>query len=198
MAKKFIITEEDRRHILSLYGVMLNEALDPVNGGEQSFKVNFKAGWYNAANPAAYLDNQKKFTEEIENFVKTQLIPYLPKNPSTIVGMTFRSGESLIPNTDNEGKDAGINEPLDPGRLSQLRKYYLEQYLKSVIIPQIQSYDKQAQIPPLVYEKKEPTEPWIGKPWCPKESLKPDDKVTFEIEGLGRQQQLVVTEDYPH
>ena len=166
MAKKFIITEEDRTHILSLYGVMLNEALDPVNGGEQSFTVNFKAGWYNVANPNAYLEKQKKFTEEIDNFVKTQLIPYLQKNPSTIVGMTFRSGESLIPNTDNEGVAAGKNKPLAPGRLSQLRKYYLEEYLKSVIIPQIQAYGKQSEIPPLVYEEKEPTEQWISKPWC--------------------------------
>lgn len=166
MAKKFIITEEDRTHILSLYGIMLNEALDPVNGGEQSFKVNFKAGFYDVSNDKAYLGGEKKFTEEIDNFVKTQLIPYLKKNPSTIVGMTFRSGESLIPNTDNEGKYAGPNKPLDPGRLSLLRKSYLEQYLKSVIIPQIQAVDKQAQIPQLVYEEKKPTEPWIGKPWC--------------------------------
>ena len=34
--------------------------------------------------------------------------------------------------------------------------------------------------------------------WGEDKYLKPDDKVTFEIEGLGRQQQLVVTEDYPH
>jgi hypothetical protein len=166
MAKKFIITEEDRTHILSLYGIMLNETLDPVKGGEQSFTVNFKAGFYDVANDKAYLDGEKKFTEEIDNFVKTELLPYLQKNPSTIVGMTFRSGESLIPNTDNEGKDAGKNKPLIPGRLSQLRKYYLENYLNSVIIPQIQAIDKQAQIPQLVYEEKKPTEQWIGKPWC--------------------------------
>jgi len=92
MAKKFIITEEDRTHILSLYGIMLNETLDPVKGGEQSFTVNFKSGFYDVANDKAYLDGEKKFTEEIDNFVKTELLPYLQKNPSTVVGMTFRSG----------------------------------------------------------------------------------------------------------
>lgn len=165
MSKRFTITEEDRRHILSLYG-LIGEAIDPNAGGTQSFAVNFKAGWYDPKNPDAYIEGQKKLTDEIDTFVKTQLIPYLQKVPSSIVGMTFRSGESLIPNTDNEGKDKGKGQPLDPGRLSDLRKFYLEEYLKSVVIPQIQAVDKQAQIPPLVYEKLEPKEPWIGKNWC--------------------------------
>jgi len=177
MSKKFIITEEEKKHILSLYGILLKEALDPVKGGEQTFSVNFKAGWYDPQNEEAYLEGQAKLTSELDKFVKEQLIPYLQKNPSSIVGMKFRSGESNIPNTDREGKDKGKDQPLDPGRLSFLRKYYLESYLNNILIPQIRAVDKEADIPNLEYEKIEAKEPWIGKPWCPKESLKPDDKV---------------------
>jgi len=175
MSKKFFITEQDRRHILSLYG-LIKEDIDPVTGGEQSFKVNFKAGWYDPSNEEAYIEGQRKLTDEIDTFVKTQLIPYLKKVPSSIVGMTFRSGESKIPNTDNEGKDKGKKQPLDPGRLSELRKYYLEEYLKKVIIPQIKAVDAQAQIPEMTYIQVEAKEPWIGKPWCPANKLKPQDK----------------------
>jgi hypothetical protein len=108
------------------------------------------------------LEGQNKLTDDIDNFVKTQLIPYLEKVPSSVVAMKFRSGESLIPNTDNE-RDG---EPLEPGELSKLRKEYLEQYLNTVVIPQIQNVDKQVEIPQLQYEKVEPKEPWIGKSWC--------------------------------
>jgi hypothetical protein len=165
MSKKFLISEDERRDILSMYGI-LKESIDPTKGGTQEFRVNYKAGWYDANNPSAYLDGQNKLIDEIDNFVKTQLIPYLQKVPSSVVAMKFRSGESLVPNTDNEGKDKGKGQPLEPGRLSELRKYYLEQYLNTVVIPQIQNVDKQAEIPELQYEKVEPKEPWIGKSWC--------------------------------
>ncbi len=148
-----------------MYG-LIKEAIDPAKGGTQEFKVNYKAGWYDVNNPSAYLDGQNKLTDEIDNFVKTQLIPYLQKVPSSVVAMKFRSGESLVPNTDNEGKDKGKGQPLEPGRLSELRKYYLEQYLNTAVIPQIQNVDKQAEIPELQYEKVDPKEPWIGKSWC--------------------------------
>ena len=123
--KKFVITEEEKKHILGLYGI-LNESIDPNSGGTITIDNYYPAGWYT-------LDNKDtksgKVIKEQLNEALIQVTNFVKKHPDSIVSVKFISQESAIPNKDNEGKHGSTWLAL--GGLSDLRKQYLEPYIKT-------------------------------------------------------------------
>ena len=166
MSKKFLITEEDRLHIRSMYG-LISEEIDPNTGGSVTIQNYYKPGFYTLDSTDTQTNQpvKNKLTtalEEVTEFVK--------KNPDSIVEVKFISQESAIPNKDNEGKEGG--NFMDVGGLSDVRKKYIEPYIQTYfnnlkaqgIIPQ------SVEIPPLQYEKLAPVTPWVGQKFCPANS----------------------------
>jgi hypothetical protein len=47
--KKLLITEDDKKHILNLYG-LLTEAIDPNSGGTTTINNYYPSGWYTLGN----------------------------------------------------------------------------------------------------------------------------------------------------
>ena len=166
MSKKFLITEEDRLHIRSMYG-LISEEIDPNTGGSVTIQNYYKPGFYT-------LDSTDTQTNQpVKNKLTTALqevTEFVKKNPDSIVEVKFISQESAIPNKDNEGKEGG--DFMDVGGLSDVRKKYIEPYIQTYfnnlkaqgIIPQ------SVEIPPLQYEKLEPVTPWVGQKFCPADS----------------------------
>ena len=120
--KKLLITEEDRKHILNLYG-LINEqeaAIPPP----MDVLINFQSGCHSnkggnkcAANQVS--NNIDPKIKEIEDFLRKA-----PKGK--LIEVVLSSGESQVPNKDAERVEL---PRLKPGVLSQMRYTSLEQYL---------------------------------------------------------------------
>ena len=125
MSKKFLITEEDRLHIRSMYG-LISEEIDPNTGGSVTIQNYYKPGFYT-------LDSTDTQTNQpVKNKLTTALqevTEFVKKNPDSIVEVKFISQESAIPNKDNEGKEGG--DFMDVGGLSDVRKKYIEPYIQT-------------------------------------------------------------------
>jgi len=161
--KRLLITEDDRKHILKLYG-LLNESIDPNSGGTITINNYYPAGWYS-------LDNKDTKTGKIIknqlNEALAQVTEFVKKHPDSIVSVKFISQESAIPNKDNEGKAGGTW--LEVGGLSDLRKQYLEPAIKEYFdnLKAQGVIGQTVEVPPLEYEKKKFVTSWVGTPFCP-------------------------------
>jgi hypothetical protein len=161
--KKLLITEDDKSHILKLYG-LITEAIDPNSGGTVTINNYYPSGWYS-------LDNKDtksgKIIKEQLNETLTQVTEFTKKYPNSIVSVKFISQESAIPNKDNEGKSGGGY--LKVGGLSDLRKQYLETYIKEYFddLKAKGIIGQSVEIPPIQYEKKDIVTPWVGTSFCP-------------------------------
>lgn len=120
--KKLLITEEDRKHILNLYG-LINEQ-EVVIPPPMDVLINFQSGCHSnkggnkcAANQVS--NNIDPKIKEIEDFLRKA-----PKGK--LIEVVLSSGESQVPNKDAEKVDL---PRLKPGVLSQMRYTSLEQYL---------------------------------------------------------------------
>jgi hypothetical protein len=168
---KLLVTEQEKKRILGLYG-LLKEDIDPSSGGTVTINNVYKAGWYTTA-AMDQLTNQTIKDQLDAELVK--VTEFVRKYPNSIVSVKFTSQESSLPNTDNE--KAGFfkgkqNNRLEVGELSGARKAYIDQYVQSYF----QSLKDQGviktevQIPPVQYEFKPPTKPFMGNntetPWC--------------------------------
>jgi hypothetical protein len=164
--RKFLITEEDRKHILGLYG-LLKEDIDPNSGGTITIKNYYPAGYYTLENVDT--KSKKKIQDQIYSGL-TQVTDFVKKHPDSIVSVKFISQESAIPNKDNEGKHGGSY--LEVGGLSDLRKQYLEPYIKTYFdnLKAQGVIGKTVEVPPLVYDKQGFVTPWVGTPFCPANS----------------------------
>jgi hypothetical protein len=95
--KRIIITEEDRKHILGMYGVILET--DKIKTNEQEKIINLGR---------LYADGFYSITKDKENEFKStldsQLLPILKQYPNTKLNIDVRAGESATPNYDNEKK----------------------------------------------------------------------------------------------
>ena len=134
MKKKLLITEDDKKHILNLYGLLknkLNEAttttLTPIE-----VIVNFESGCHSNTGgedcPSGQVDTIfSPFIEQIKTFVKSA-----PKNE--IVEVVLSASESQVPNRDAEkpkGTD-GKRPKLEQKELSKKRYSTLKTYLTDV------------------------------------------------------------------
>jgi hypothetical protein len=157
------LTEDDKSHILKLYG-LITEAIDPKSGGTATINNYYPSGWYS-------LDNKDtksgKVIKEQLNETLTQVTEFTKKYPNSIVSVKFISQESAIPNKDNEGKAGGGY--LKVGGLSDLRKQYLETYIKEYFddLKAKGIIGQSVEIPPIQYEKKDIVTPWVGTSFCP-------------------------------
>lgn len=169
--RRLLITEEEKRRILGLYG-LLKEDIDPNSGGTVTINNVYKAGWYTTAAVDQLTNKTIKDQLDVELLKVTE---FVRKNPNSIVSVKFTSQESAIPNTDNEKagffKDKPSNR-LDVGELSGARKDYLNQYIQSYFqtLKDEGIINSEVQIPPIQYEFKPPVKPFMGDktetPWC--------------------------------
>jgi hypothetical protein len=157
MRGKILITEDDIAHIKNLYG-LINEAIDPKAGGTIELVNHYRPGYYTLNSV-----DTKTNTLVSDNLRKTlsQINPFLTNNPESIVKTKFISGESIIPNYDNEGRStlSKKGDSLKPGILSEYRKNeiqngintYYNELKKSGLIKDT------VEIQPLQYEPRQPS-----------------------------------------
>lgn len=122
MSQKFLITEEDKKHIRKQYG-LLTEAT------EQPFIIQMKTlfgdGLYKNFSP----DSKKFLDSELQ---KAAL--YIKNNPNGVPFVKIKAGESQVTNNDNE-----VSPPKEvaPGFLSteraKMMKTYLSNYLNGLV-----------------------------------------------------------------
>ena len=132
--RKILISESEKKHILSLYG-LINEADEPVAPQSQTTtsalkfdkSVNFAPGYYRLKGPVTTKagvtynwDVDQTLNSDLEKIKE-----FLKKNPSGyIVEVNLYSGESKIPNNDNELGGTKVEENyLNKARLNSLKSY---------------------------------------------------------------------------
>jgi hypothetical protein len=168
--KKFIIKEDERKHILRLYG-LLKEEIDPSSGGTVTINNVYKAGWYTTQ----ALDQLTNKT--IKDQLDAELVKvteFVKKYPNSIVSVKFTSQESALPNTDNEkaGYFKKENNRLDVGELSGARKAYIDQYIQTYFqtLKDQGIIKSEVQIPPVEYTFNQPVKKFMDTkdttPWC--------------------------------
>jgi hypothetical protein len=155
MGQKFLISEGEKTHIRKLYG-LITEAVEPYT---QSQRVTFNPGYYGRTYAAPFLD------PIIENIKK-----YLLDRPGErfVVNVAISSGESQIPNTDNEGVITGkAGTALAPKQLAIQRGVTITDYLneklgglvESGVLPSLPKYT--------IADPKIGDTAWVGTPFCP-------------------------------
>jgi len=161
--KKLIISEQERKEILSQYNLinLLQEA-DVKAGESVTTKITFTGGKYLEAS-----GNFKDLTDNI-----TAIKDFCNKVPNgKIVEVVVEAGESQIPNTDNETGGARV----DVGYLSDKRSETIKAWLQKKFT-EIKSTDKNFKTPQkFVYSKSGGTTPWVGQLFCPKDKLPAGD-----------------------
>jgi hypothetical protein len=154
---RLIITEEERRSIKKLYGLITEQETTSSSGTSIDRKITFPAGYYNESYVSEALT---EVTQQISNF--------LTQNPTNryIVSITLEAGESQIPNTDREQG----NIPVGPGVLARARQTTINNFLTrsigelvtSGVLPQMPTFN--------FTEPVIGATPWVGTPFCPTNS----------------------------
>ena len=129
--RKLLITEDDKKHILSLYG-LIKEEPDPISETSTSaFKIdktiNFAPGYYRHKGPVT-TKTGAIYDWDVDNELKGELQKireFLKNNPTGyVVEVNLYSGESKIPNNDNELGGTQVKENyLNKARLNSLKSY---------------------------------------------------------------------------
>ena len=130
--RRFIITENDRTHILSMYN-LITEA--PETATSTQFKSNFRfeynAGYWSVENPKN-TSGGKSVKQQIDDFAKEFTTWYqglqTQKFPIGEIKIVLTASESKIPNTDQEAGGGKIGE----GELSKKRLASLQEYLSNL------------------------------------------------------------------
>ncbi len=169
--KRLIISELEKKIILEKYGI-LNEQTQPVTQPQSNVEdeskivlnvdknVTFPAGYYNQS----YLENSEIQTEI------NKVIDFLDKNKNTsttqtyIVSLTIESGESQIPNTDNENGRVKV----EPGFLANERGKSIVNFVKTLL-------GNRVQVEPTIVPPKIGKTEWVGQVFCPKNKLTAGD-----------------------
>ena len=174
--RKLLISEQEKRDILSLYG-LIKEADQPVTQETQSSglkfdkTINFAPGYYRTKGPVTTKAGTT-YNWDVDQTLKTDLEKvkeFLKKNPSGyIVEVNLYSGESQIPNNDNEKGGERINQnELNTSRLNTL-KTYIQPIFDSWKTEGITQTDFK------INEFKEIGKtPWVGTPFCPANTTDP-------------------------
>lgn len=169
--KKIIISEQEKKYILSLYG-LIKEGIDPETGGTIIIDNFYKPGFYSLESTDTVTN--KPIKEKLDKALSEEVYKFVKLHPNSIVKIKFISSESAIPNSDREGLE-GKNF-LEVGQLSKLRKKYLEQYIVKFFenLKKTGDIENSVEIPPMEYEDKNEggkfKTPWLGQPFCPANS----------------------------
>lgn len=122
MSQKFLITEEDKKHIRKQYGLLTEATTEPFI---IQMKTLFGDGLY------------KNFSPESKKFLDAELQKaalYIKNNPNGVPFVKIKAGESQVTNNDNE-----VSPPKEvaPGFLSteraKMMKTYLSNYLNGLV-----------------------------------------------------------------
>ena len=168
--KRLLISEIEKRDILRQYN-LLTEDVIPVSSLNIDKNVNFAGGTYSEP----YL--LKDLAPEMQR-IKDYLTSSSGK--SFIVSVQISSGESQIPNTDNEKKPSVRVEPLF---LATNRNNVIQIYIKNQLQPFVNS-KLLVEIP--TFKVEDPVvgkTAWIGQPFCPKSLIPSDDKQGYICAG---------------
>jgi len=123
--QRFIITEEDKRNILGMYGLLTEQYFKAPNGGEGQVVNKYPSGYYS-------LSGTNKMTKDkYDNTINLQKIidnakEFLTNNKGFIPRIVINAGESIVPNYDNEG-GTGVQKT---GWLSEKRENKIAEYIK--------------------------------------------------------------------
>jgi len=162
---RLIITEEEKKNILSLYG-LIRESIDPNKGGSETIQANYKGGYYTV--PQMTTKNQlDELLTKVKEFVKKN-------GESSLVNVNMDASESQLPNYDMEGagyKDSTgktfvINKPVGVKMLSEARFAYLKEY----VLNEFQKWKNEGIItnpPQFSIKYYVGKTKWVGQPWCP-------------------------------
>jgi len=143
MSKKFIISESEKKEILSLYG-LINEVAEE-DKKEITAQNYFAAGYHSDLNPAIKASIKKQL-ESAKTFIKQK------EGEGKIVFIKITSSESAVPNHNNEV--AGKPE-VEKGWLRERRAETMKKYISSVL----ETWGDLATIPPFEpFSFSEPTE----------------------------------------
>ena len=121
MSKKFIISESERKEILSLYG-LINEV-----ASEDRFEIsaqNYFASGYHSGLHSSVKSSIKKQLESAKQFIKQK------EAEGKIVFIKITSSESAVPNHDNETQG---KPEVAKGWLRQRRAETMKKYISSVL-----------------------------------------------------------------
>ena len=170
--KRLLISEIEKRDILRQYNLLTEDVNpEPVSTLNIDKNVNFAGGTYSEP----YL--LKDLAPEIQR-IKDYLTSSSGK--SFIVSVQISSGESQIPNTDNEKKPSVRVEPLF---LATNRNNVIQKYIKNQLQPFVNS-KLLVKIP--TFKVEDPVvgkTAWIGQPFCPKSLIPSDDKQGYICAG---------------
>jgi hypothetical protein len=167
---KLVISEQERNHIRSLYG-LITEADTPTtqetasSGLKFDKTINFAPGYYRTKGPVTTKAGTT-YNWDVDQTLKADLEKvkeFLKNNPTGyIVEVNLYSGESQIPNNDNEQGGTKVDSNyLNTARLNSLKNY---------INPIFESWKKEGitQTDFKINEFKEIGKtPWVGTPFCP-------------------------------
>lgn len=177
--KKFLITELEKKNILKQYGV-LSEAGPVVapattTPGQLTIdkRVVFPAGYYNES----YILKTELPVE------LAKVVEFLKNKPgkSFIVNARIESGESQIPNTDNELNKPSPSNRVDAGYLSKMRGNTITTYINKVLAPFIGPGKILPTAPKIITDvAKIGATKWKDQPFCPSKSLPANDTQGYE------------------
>lgn len=129
MNKRLVITEEDRRHILSMYNLITEAAETATNTQfKNNFRFEYKAGYWSVENPLNE-SGGKTVKQQIDDFAKEFATWYqglvTQKFPVGQIKIVLTASESKIPNTNQEDeKKPSVGDGfLSSNRLRSLRSY---------------------------------------------------------------------------
>ena len=174
MGKKLLITEDDRKHILSLYGLINEVETEPksaagtVSTSELTLdkRIEFGPGYYKPEFSYTSPNTGIRYDWDVDETLKTGLNnikEFLKNNPTGyVVDVTLEAGESKIPNNDAE---LGGRPEVESGYLNEKRLETLKTYLT----PIFESWKQEGINTNFKINEKTtegPTE-WVGTPFCP-------------------------------
>jgi hypothetical protein len=123
--KKIIITEDEKKHILGMYGVILEQDKIKTETQEKVIKLDqlYADGYYSITK-----DKEGKF----KSILDSQLLPILKQYPNTKLNIDVRAGESISPNYDYELNDGQKKEDMYLANLRRDKMIdFLNKYFQS-------------------------------------------------------------------
>ena len=162
--RQLLIAEAEKKDILRQYGLITEDNTKPTKTMEVDVRINFRGGYY-SAQYADFKNNLDPQLAKVAQFLKAGA------GRAYLVTVDIASGESRLPNVDNENGGVKVNA----GFLSQKRSKTITDYING----KLKSYVDQKLLlamPSINVKKPEISGPiWIGQPFCPKDLIPSTD-----------------------
>lgn len=163
--KKILISEVEKRNILKQYGLMV-EAATPIESMTVDKRISFPGGYHSVK----YIGNELPVEiAKIQEFLKNK------KGKGFLVDVTIESGESRIPNTDNENGGKRVN----PMFLSNMRNETIKNYITNQLQTFVENKIITKPIEFNIIQPKRGNTKWIEQPFCPTKLIPTGDTQGF-------------------